>query len=165
MVGERLGEVIAEIPAQAQSIGDDLKELSFGTEPLEEQDQLQLEKHHWVDGGPPNVRVGITNQIAHEAQIKRVLQMAVKVVGGTSSSNETGGSGAKRRAFIPIMSLCSWNTTGQPKEEEDPLISPSLFQRAGGFLRHHEGAQFLPNFTQERLLQNLSYNQDFATCY
>jgi hypothetical protein len=36
MVGERLGEVIAEVPAQAQSISDDLQELSFGTEPLEE---------------------------------------------------------------------------------------------------------------------------------
>jgi hypothetical protein len=28
-----------------------------------------------------------------------------------------------QRAFIPIMRLCSWDTTGQPKEQ-DPLTEP-----------------------------------------
>ena len=40
VVGQRFSQVVANIPAQAQPIGDDLQELALGTESLEEQNQL-----------------------------------------------------------------------------------------------------------------------------
>ena len=61
MVGERLGQVVAEIPAQAQPVGDDPQQLALRAQPLEEQDQLQLEEDDRVDGGAPRVRIGITD--------------------------------------------------------------------------------------------------------
>jgi hypothetical protein len=36
------------------------------------------------------------------------------------------GSGVKTRTFVPIMTLCCWGLTGQPKEQE-PLIKPLRF--------------------------------------
>ena len=82
MVGQRLGQVVAEIPAQAEPVGDDPQQLALGAQPLEEQDQLQLEEDDRVDGGSPGLRVGLPNQVAHEAEIERALQMAVEVVRG-----------------------------------------------------------------------------------
>jgi hypothetical protein len=41
VVGERLGQIVAEIPAQAEPIGDHLHELTFGAQPFEEEDELQ----------------------------------------------------------------------------------------------------------------------------
>ena len=58
VVGQRLGQVVAEIPAQAQPVGDDPHELPLGAQPLEEQHQLQLEEDDRVDGGRPVVGIG-----------------------------------------------------------------------------------------------------------
>src|SRR4028119_1741702 len=55
---------------------------ALGPDALEEQDQLQLEEAHRIDGGPPGLGVELTHQIAHEAEVERPLQMAVEVFWG-----------------------------------------------------------------------------------
>ena len=49
MVGQRLGQVVPQVPAQAEAVGDHPQQLSFGAQPLEEEDQLQLEEDDRVD--------------------------------------------------------------------------------------------------------------------
>src|SRR5207249_1235188 len=41
VVGQRLTEAVAEVPAEAESVGDGAHQLAFGPQPLEEQHQLQ----------------------------------------------------------------------------------------------------------------------------
>src|SRR5262249_13388539 len=58
VVRERLGQIVADIPAQAEAVGDDLQELTFGTQPFEEEDELQLEEDHRVDRGATRLGIG-----------------------------------------------------------------------------------------------------------
>ena len=80
MVWQRLAQVIAEIPAQAQPVRHHPQQLALRAQSLKEQHELPLEEHDRVDGGSPDLRVGITNQLADEAKIEHPLQMTVKVV-------------------------------------------------------------------------------------
>ena len=80
MVRQRFGQVVAEVPAQAEAVGDDAHQLALGAQPLEEQDQLELEEDDRVDRGPPQVGGGVVPQVAHEGQIERPLQVPVEVV-------------------------------------------------------------------------------------
>ncbi len=53
MVGQRLIEAIAQIPAQTQPSGGHPQELALRAQALEEEDGLQLEEDDRVDGGAP----------------------------------------------------------------------------------------------------------------
>ena len=61
VVGQRLGQVIAEIPAQAEPIGHHLHQLPLRAEALKEEDQLQFEEDDRVDAGAPTLGIGVTN--------------------------------------------------------------------------------------------------------
>jgi hypothetical protein len=82
MVGERLGQVVPQIPAQTQAVGDDPQQLSFRAQPLEEEDQLHLKEDDRVDRGATDIGVRALDQIANEAQIERLLQLPREVVRG-----------------------------------------------------------------------------------
>ena len=57
VVGQRLIEGVAQIPAMGQVEAGGLDQLALGADPLEEHDQLQLEEDDRVDGGPTAVGV------------------------------------------------------------------------------------------------------------
>jgi hypothetical protein len=61
VIRERLGQIVPEIPAQAESVGDDLQELPLETQPFEEEDELQLEEDHRVDRRPPTLGISGTD--------------------------------------------------------------------------------------------------------
>ena len=101
-------------------------QLPLGAEPLKEQDQLQLEEDHRVDGGSPDVRVGITHQVAHEAQVERAFQMAIEVIWRNQIFKRDGGQRTKRRSFVPIIAGRSFRQAGQQRERH-PLIRQAPF--------------------------------------
>jgi len=81
LVREPLRQVVAQAPAQAQTIGHHPQQLAFGTQPFEEEDQLHLKEDDRVDRGPADVGVGPADQVADEAEVERVVEMAIKVTG------------------------------------------------------------------------------------
>ena len=104
VVGQRLGQVVAEVPAQAEAVGDHPQQLALGAQPLEEQHELQLEEDDRVDGGPADVGVGPAHQVADEARGRACAPGAGRSgPRGTRSSSDTGGSGPKARSLLPIM--------------------------------------------------------------
>jgi hypothetical protein len=80
VVRERLEEVIAQVPAHRETIGDHPHELPLASQVLEEHHQLQFEEDDRVDGGPTSIRVERTHQIPHEREIEPSFQAAVEVV-------------------------------------------------------------------------------------
>ena len=81
MVGEWLSEVVAQIPTDTQSVSSEFHELTLGTKPLEEHDELPLEEDDRVDRGPATRRVAVHNEAAHERQVKCAFQVAGEVIG------------------------------------------------------------------------------------
>jgi hypothetical protein len=81
MVRERLGEVVAHIPPQAQPVGHDAHELTFRAQSLEEENQLELEEDNRVDRWPPDARIGVPDQITDEGEIERVFEVAIEMPG------------------------------------------------------------------------------------
>jgi hypothetical protein len=61
VVGKRLGQVVAEIPAQAEAVGNDAQQLPLRAQPLEKQDELQLEEDDRVDRGSSSLGVGVSH--------------------------------------------------------------------------------------------------------
>jgi hypothetical protein len=53
--------------------------------------------------GPPDLGVGVLDQIADKAQVERLLQVPVEVVRGIRSSRDSGGNGPKSRDLMPII--------------------------------------------------------------
>ena len=80
MVGERLVEGVAEVPAVGQVEAGGLDQLALGADPLEEHDQLQLEEDDRVDAGPAPLGVQLPRPLADEAEVELRLQVAVEVV-------------------------------------------------------------------------------------
>jgi hypothetical protein len=52
----------------------------LGAEALEEQDELQFEEHHRINGRPTYGRVVIADQLADEREVELRLQVPVEVV-------------------------------------------------------------------------------------
>src|SRR5207302_3430244 len=42
---------------------------------LKKHNELQLEEHHWVNGGTPFAGIGLVHELAHKGEIKCSLQM------------------------------------------------------------------------------------------
>jgi hypothetical protein len=81
VIGQRFGQVVAQVPAQAEAVGHDPHQLPLRTKPLEEKHQLELEEDNRIDTRSPDPRVGVADQIAYERKVERPLQMPVDVVG------------------------------------------------------------------------------------
>lgn len=82
MIGKRLIEVIAEIPAMGKVQGCEREELTFGADSLEEHDELELEEDDRVDGGTTNRGIEVGDPVPDEREIKRTLKMAIEVIDG-----------------------------------------------------------------------------------
>jgi hypothetical protein len=54
-------------------------ELPFGAYLFEKHHELQLEEDHWVNGGTTSTGIGFLYELAHKREIKRSLEMAIKV--------------------------------------------------------------------------------------
>jgi len=52
MLGERLCQLIANIPTQTEAVTDSAQELTLGAHPLEKQHQLERKEDDRIDRGP-----------------------------------------------------------------------------------------------------------------
>jgi hypothetical protein len=67
-------------PAVAAELVLDLTPDPLGAEPRAEHDEVQREEHDRVDGGSPDIGIGVAHQGTPKAHIERPLQLAVDVV-------------------------------------------------------------------------------------
>ena len=120
-------------------------QLALGAQPLEEEDQLQLEEDDRVDGGAPDLGVGVPDQIAHEGQVERALQVAIEVVRRDQVlQRHRRQSGPKARSFVPIIAGRSCTPAGQPKERHPLTAALPFFNRLDRFVRQGYGAVLTP---------------------
>ena len=82
MVGQGLEEVVAQVPSHREAVGRHAHQLPLGAQPLEEEDELQLEEDHRVHARPAAPGVEGTDRVAHEREVQLVLQAPVEVVLG-----------------------------------------------------------------------------------
>jgi hypothetical protein len=69
VVGQRLKEVVTQVPPQGKAVGRDLHKLPLGTQALEEHDQLQLEEDRRVHRRATAFGVERSDQLAHEREV------------------------------------------------------------------------------------------------
>jgi hypothetical protein len=82
MIGERLVEVVAHIPAHAQPVGSHPHELAFGADPFQEHHQLEPKEDDGINGRAAIAFcVAAAHELTHEGEIDRAVQVAVEVVG------------------------------------------------------------------------------------
>src|SRR5260221_7492800 len=83
MVGHRLIEIVAEVPAHTESVRRHAEELAFGADPFKEHDQLEFEEDDWIDARSPHAGgITVLDEVAHEREIEHPVEAAVEVVGG-----------------------------------------------------------------------------------
>ena len=139
MIGKHLAQVVPEIPPQTQPVGHDPHQLPLRAQSFEEEDQLELEEDHRVDGGAADPGIPVSNQITHKAKIERALQQAVEV----TLRNEILKRDTDR--FVKIAGF-RWSKhdrlrVGDRKHHAgslsiDSSARSSLFQQAGGLKKH-----------------------------
>src|SRR5260370_6239988 len=129
MVGQRLIQIVAHVPAHAQSIRNLAQEQALGADVFKEHHQLQLKKHDWINGGSSNDRVGLTHQIIYKREIQNFLQMAVKMVLGNQFLQRYVDQCGKRPLFETHHDGCS---SSSPLHRHFPPLSTSalLFSRS-----------------------------------
>jgi hypothetical protein len=66
VVGQRLVEIVAQVPANTEAISDDLHQLALGPQSLEEKDKLKLEENHRIDAGATHRGVAAPNRFPDE---------------------------------------------------------------------------------------------------
>ena len=79
VVGQGLVQGVPQVPAVGQVQAGRLDELALAAQPLEEHHQLELEIDHRVEARSPNPGVAVADQLAHEGEVERRLQVAVEV--------------------------------------------------------------------------------------
>jgi hypothetical protein len=82
VVGQRLIQVIPQVPAVRQVQTGNFDELALRAESLEEHDQLELEKDHRIDGGAAVGGVAVFDPGAHETEVELGVEVAVEVADG-----------------------------------------------------------------------------------
>ena len=70
MIGERLIQRVAEIPAVREVEAGRLDQLPLRADPLEEHDELQLEEDDRVDAGPTPLGIELLRPVADEAEVE-----------------------------------------------------------------------------------------------
>src|SRR5205823_13419485 len=69
-----------QVPAMAKVEGDGVHQLALRAQPLEEQDELQLEEDHGVDAGPTVLGVAVLDPGADKGKVEPRIQEAVEMV-------------------------------------------------------------------------------------
>lgn len=82
MIREIFVQLIAKIPSDAEAISGLTHELSFSTHPFKKHDQLELEKHDWINGGTTRLRIVLLDKFIHKRQIQLLIKLAIKMVSG-----------------------------------------------------------------------------------
>jgi hypothetical protein len=82
VVGQRLVEVVAQVPSQREAIGYEPHQLALRADVLEEHHELQLEEDDRVHRGPAAIRVERGDELPDEREVEPRLQAAVEVVFG-----------------------------------------------------------------------------------
>jgi len=82
VIGQGLGEIVAQVPADAQAVGGDLHQLALGAQILEKEDELELEENHRVDARTARRSVAVPYQVPDEREVDGSLQAAIEVVFG-----------------------------------------------------------------------------------
>ena len=100
VVGQRLVQGVAEVPAVGQVEAGRLDELALGADALEEHDQLELEEDDRVDAGPAPFGIPLARSSRGQTTGRAWLPGAGRSCSaGTSSSSETAIGSSRRRGF------------------------------------------------------------------
>ena len=110
VIGQRLSQIIPDIPPCPQAVRDLPHQQALGPNILEEHHQLQLEKDYRIDARSPPSRVERRHQIAHERQIEGPLDLPIEMVGGDQLLQRQ----MVQRRELPL--LC-------PHHAPEPLVS------------------------------------------
>src|SRR5206468_148851 len=70
VVGQRLMQVIPQVPAQAQTVSSHPDQLPLGADVFEEHHQLELEKDDRVDRGTTPLFISRADQVPNEGQVE-----------------------------------------------------------------------------------------------
>jgi hypothetical protein len=82
VVGQRLVQRVAQVPAVGEVERRRLHEPALRADALEERDALELEEDRGVDARPPGRRVAVAHRLPHEREVEPPLQVAVDVALG-----------------------------------------------------------------------------------
>ncbi len=136
MVGQRLIEMVAEVPAHTESVRRHAEERAFGADPFKEHDQLAFEEDDWIDARSPHAGgITVLDEVAHEREIEHPVEVAVEVaveVGGGDHLLRRSG----RRGPPPPVSRKEGGGSGEPCHLSSstaflaPVMSPSHRSRA-----------------------------------
>src|SRR5581483_6942812 len=80
MIGERLVEIIAQIPTNTQAVSRLEHELAFGANALKKHHQLQLKKDNRVNRRTTQVCIGLLDKRPYKREIQLLLQMPIEIV-------------------------------------------------------------------------------------
>ena len=80
MVGQRLAQVIAQVPQHAEPICGMAHQLPFGADALEKYDELQFEEDNWVNRRATSMCIGLLHKLAHKREIEGSLQVSIEVI-------------------------------------------------------------------------------------
>jgi hypothetical protein len=82
VVGQRLEQIVAQVPPHREAIRDRPHELAFGAQILEEHHQLQLEEDDRVNRRPAALSVERLYQLPHKREVEPSLKAPVEVLFG-----------------------------------------------------------------------------------
>jgi hypothetical protein len=80
VVGQGLGEVISQVPADAKAVGHDLHQLPLAPQAFEEKNKFELEKDYGIDAGATRGGVAILYQFPDERKVELLFQPPIEVV-------------------------------------------------------------------------------------
>jgi hypothetical protein len=82
MIGQRLVQREAELPADAEAIGCHAQEFPLGAQSFEEEHELEAKESHRVNGRTASGRGAVCDPLPNEGEIKLSVQVAVEVISG-----------------------------------------------------------------------------------
>src|SRR3954453_12674658 len=129
MIGQRLIQPVAEIPAVREVEAGDVDQAPLRAEALEEQDQLEFEEHDGVDGRPAPSFVELLNPLADEAESELSIEVPVEIV-SRDEAFERDRDGLVERTELRGTKHSRY-TQGGAEEHRNPGHEPWR-ARAGG---------------------------------
>jgi hypothetical protein len=99
MIGQRLIQIVPEIPSDAQSICHLAHEQALRPYIFKEHHQLQFEEHYRINRWSSSTCVALANQFVHKREIQDSLQMAVKMILGNQFLQGYGDQWGERPLF------------------------------------------------------------------
>src|SRR6266702_5771370 len=125
MVGQRLIQIIPDVPSHTQPICDLAHEQALGADIFKEHDQLQLEEHDWVNRRSSGSSIALANQIVDKREVQNFEQMAVKMVLGNQFLQRYRDLRGKRPLFQTHHDGCSSSSIArQPPTSCQPHLFP-----------------------------------------